>query len=59
VFDPKTEPHHHFIDEQTGGIHDVAWDALDVKHVHNLRGFDVRAYQVVMRGRKRGSSKTP
>jgi Fur family transcriptional regulator, iron response regulator len=57
VFDPKTEPHHHFIDEQTGSIHDVPWDALEVKHVQSLRGFDVRAYQVVLRGRKRGPGK--
>jgi Fur family transcriptional regulator, iron response regulator len=58
VFDPKTDPHHHFIDEQTGSIHDVPWEALEVKHVQSLRGFDVRAYQVVMRGRRKGSGRT-
>jgi Fe2+ or Zn2+ uptake regulation protein len=53
VFDPKVEHHHHFIDEDTGTIHDIPWDALEVSDVESLRGFDVREYQVVMRGRKR------
>ena len=52
VFDPKTDSHHHFIDERTGEIVDVPWDAVDVKRVERLRGFDVREYQVVMHGRR-------
>ena len=50
VFDPNLEPHHHFIDEGTGTIHDVPWDALDVRKVEALRGVKVREYQVVLRG---------
>jgi Fe2+ or Zn2+ uptake regulation protein len=53
VFDPKVEPHHHFIDEATGAIHDVPWDSVDVRRVADLKGLDVREYQVVMRGRKK------
>ena len=52
VFDPKLDPHHHFLDEDTGEIVDVPWTALDVRRVHSLPGFDVREYQVVMRGKK-------
>lgn len=52
VFDPKLAPHHHFIDEETQSIVDIPWDALQVKNVDALRGFDVREYQVVMRGRR-------
>jgi Fur family iron response transcriptional regulator len=52
VFDPKLDPHHHFLDEETGEIVDVPWSALDVRRVHNLSGFEVREYQVVMRGKK-------
>ena len=52
VFDPKLDPHHHFLDEETGEIVDVPWSALDVRRVHHLNGFDVREYQVVMRGKK-------
>jgi Fe2+ or Zn2+ uptake regulation protein len=53
VFDPKVEPHHHFVDEQTGRIHDVPWSALRVSQVDALAGFDVREYQVVLRGRRK------
>ena len=53
VFDPHVEPHHHFIDDATGTIHDVPWDALEVRHVSELRGLDVREYQVVLRGTRR------
>ncbi|WP_394849026.1 transcriptional repressor [Pendulispora brunnea] len=52
VYDPKTEPHHHFIDDVTGKIHDVPWDAVQVSDVRKLPGFAVRDYQVVMRGQK-------
>jgi len=54
VFDPNVGPHHHFIDESTGAILDVPWEAVDVRRVGELRGFEVREYQVVMRGRKKG-----
>lgn len=51
VFDPKLERHHHFIDDQTGRIHDIPWQALRVSDVDKLEGVDVREYQVVLRGR--------
>ena len=52
VFDPHLAPHHHFIDDATGSIHDVPWEAVEVRNVENLKGVDVREYQVVMRGRR-------
>ena len=52
VFDPRTEDHHHFIDDETGEIQDIPWDDLEVSDVTALKGLDVREYQVVMRGRK-------
>jgi Fur family transcriptional regulator, iron response regulator len=52
VFDPHVAPHHHFVDDVTGAIHDVPWEALDVKRVEKLPGLDVREYQVVLRGRR-------
>jgi Fe2+ or Zn2+ uptake regulation protein len=51
VFDPKMERHHHFIDETTGRIYDVAWDSLDVRRVERLRDYTVNDYQVVLVGR--------
>jgi Fe2+ or Zn2+ uptake regulation protein len=62
VFDPKTERHHHFIDEATGAIYDIPWGALRVSNVDSLRGFGVREYQVVIRGEKLkegGGAKSP
>jgi Fur family iron response transcriptional regulator len=50
VFDPNLGKHHHFIDETTGAIHDVPWDALEVRDVGALRGLKVRDYQVVLHG---------
>ena len=58
VFDPNVESHHHFIDEATGTIHDVPWEALEVRKIDSLRGFDVHEYQVVMRGRTAQSRRT-
>jgi Fur family iron response transcriptional regulator len=52
VFDPRTEDHHHFIDDETGEIQDVPWGAIKVSNVARLEGLDVREYQVVMRGKK-------
>jgi Fe2+ or Zn2+ uptake regulation protein len=56
-FDPNLEPHHHFIDDVTGVVVDVPWDALEVRRVEGLRGLEVREYQVVLRGR-RGRART-
>ncbi len=52
VFDPHVAAHHHFVDEATGKIYDVPWDAVKVTGSAKLKGFDVREYQVVLRGRK-------
>jgi Fur family transcriptional regulator, iron response regulator len=53
VFDAHIKPHHHFIDEDTGKVIDVSWEALKVRGEKSLEGFEVREYQVVMRGRRR------
>jgi Fe2+ or Zn2+ uptake regulation protein len=54
VFDPKTDAHHHFIDESTGRIHDIPWQAVKVSQIDRLEGYEVSEYQVVIRGRRRG-----
>jgi Fur family transcriptional regulator, iron response regulator len=53
VYDPKVDRHHHFIDDETGEIHDVPWDAVKVRDVEKLPGLEVREYQVVIRGKRR------
>jgi Fe2+ or Zn2+ uptake regulation protein len=52
VFDPKVEPHHHFVDEGSGEIVDIPWSALGVTDVGKLDGFEVHEYQVILRGRR-------
>ncbi len=53
VFDPVVAPHHHFVDDETGRIYDVPWDALKVTGHRSLADYDVREHQVVLRGRRR------
>ena len=53
VFDPHVTPHHHFIDDETGKVYDIPWEAVKVTGEKTLRGLDVREYQIVLRGRKR------
>ena len=53
VFDPKTEAHHHFVDDESGKIYDVPWDNVRMSNVPTLDGFEVREYQVVMRGKRK------
>jgi len=50
LFDPKMEAHHHFVDIETGTIHDIPWDALSVAGLDELEGFEIRQHQVVLRG---------
>jgi Fe2+ or Zn2+ uptake regulation protein len=57
VFDPNVEPHHHFVDDDTGAIHDIPWSALRVGKVDELEGLDVREYMVVVRGVKRSAKR--
>ena len=55
VFDPRTETHHHFIDDETGEIHDVPWNKVQVCNIESLREFNVQDYQVVMHGTRKPS----
>jgi Fur family transcriptional regulator, iron response regulator len=56
VFDPVLEMHHHFIDEETGQIHDVPWDKIEVCNLPS-REYDIQSYMVVMRGKVKGSKR--
>ncbi|MCC7012250.1 MAG: transcriptional repressor [Planctomycetes bacterium] len=64
VYDPKLDPHHHFVDLDSGAIHDLPWDALEVRGVEQLSAerlsaYDVRDYQVVLRGRRHARRRAP
>ena len=59
VFDPLMDAHHHFIDETTGAIFDVPLDACKIQPTAALRGYDIKEYHVVLRGRRRKTQKGP
>lgn len=55
VFDANMGRHHHLIDEDTGSIHDIDWNKVEVCNVASIPGYDVSDYQVVMRGRRKST----
>jgi len=57
VFDANVSNHHHFVDEATGRVYDIPWEALAVSRLESLKGFEVNEYQVVVRGRVKGVSR--
>lgn len=59
VFDPIMERHHHFIDRETGTIHDIPWDQVQVRNVHSLTEFEIHDYQVVMHGVRKRARRKP
>ena len=52
LYDPLVEPHHHFVDESTGEVRDLPWNAVDVRLSKELEGYEIREVQVVLRGRR-------
>lgn len=56
VFDPNIERHHHFADEETGRIHDIEWDQLNVTGLDSLSDLEITEYMVLVRGRRRDRS---
>jgi len=53
VFDANTQPHHHFVDEETGEIIDIPWEDLSIRGQENLKSVEVRDFQVVIRGKRK------
>ena len=53
IFDGHVEKHHHFIDEETGQIHDVPWEAIQIHAGKDLAAYEVREIQVILRGKRR------
>ena len=45
--------HHHLIDEESGRIHDVEWDEVEVSNINKIPHYEIHDYQVVMHGRRK------
>ena len=56
VYDANLAPHHHLIDEATGAITDVPWQALTVEGIEALDAVEVQQHSVVLRGRRRSQA---
>lgn len=52
VFDPRLDPHHHFVDDDDGAVADIPFDAFTVQQRLPLEGVIVRDVEVVVRGRR-------
>jgi Fur family iron response transcriptional regulator len=59
VFDPVLTAHHHFVDDETGEIVDVPFDAVVAAQVKAIPGLAVREVQVVLRGRRAAAPTEP
>ena len=59
VFDPNMDRHHHLIDDETGGIHDVPWSQVEVCNIEAIDEYEISDYQVVMHGRRRRTAGGP
>lgn len=57
VFDSNMGRHHHLLDEDTGSVLDIPWDALKVQGLDSLKDFEVIEYTIVARGRRRRRDK--
>ena len=53
VFDPHVGPHHHFIDDDSGHIHDIPWTAVNVQGTEDLAEFEIDEVQIIFRGRRK------
>lgn len=53
-FDPNTDKHHHFVDEDSGVIHDIPWESVNVSIQEKFKNFEIHEYQVIMRGKMKG-----
>jgi Fe2+ or Zn2+ uptake regulation protein len=53
VFDTNTRPHHHFVDEETGEITDIPWEALSIRGRRKMNDVVIRDVQVIVRGKRK------
>ncbi len=57
-YDANMHPHHHFIDTQTGTIHDIPWEQVPQLCQGLGDQFKIRDYQITFYGEYQGGGKT-
>lgn len=57
LYDANLLPHHHLIDEDSGAVGDLPWEALSVEGIDALDAIDVEQHGVVLRGRRRSQAR--
>lgn len=56
VFDAHVERHHHLVDEDSGNVIDLPWEALSVTGLERLDEYEISECHVVLRGRRKARS---
>lgn len=53
AYDPVVKPHHHLLDEATGRVYDIPWEAVKIPAAVAVPGFEVSEFHLVLKGRRK------
>jgi Fur family transcriptional regulator, iron response regulator len=53
AYDPVLEPHHHLVDEATGRVYDIPWEAVRLPRRIAVRGFEVTDFHLLIKEKKK------
>ncbi|HBW22540.1 MAG TPA: hypothetical protein DEF68_04075 [Elusimicrobia bacterium] len=53
VYDPAIQPHHHLVEEETGHVYDIPWNAVRLPERIELSDFEVTEFHLVIKGKKK------
>jgi Fur family transcriptional regulator, iron response regulator len=53
VYDPVIQPHHHLVEESTGRVYDIPWEAVKLPLRVRVPGFEVEDFHLVIKGKKK------
>jgi len=59
VYDPVTARHHHLVDEASGRVYDIPWEAVSLPEHLAVPGFDVAEFYLVIKGTKKRRGRKP
>jgi len=53
AYDPVLKPHHHLVDQATGRVYDIPWEAVRLPRSISVPGFEVSDFHLVIKGEKK------